>query len=159
GASRFWAVIIGIDGYKRYPLGSCVADALLMKTYLEKDLKVPINHIQLLLGRKHMPSNDPSIPSHDNIMNMLCSLISNPNIKKGDNIVIFFAGDGSSYTSSEYPRDALCPINRDIVDVSGHKIPDISDQEINTILYEISQAKGNQITIILDCCHSASITR
>lgn len=193
-ASRFWAVIIGIDGYKRYPLCGCVADALLMKTYLEKDLKVPINRIQLLLGKKDTPSNDPSIPSRDNITNTLCSLISNPNIKKGDNIVIFFAGHGSSYTCSECPRDveerkssipdvrvstlsysaknkgyeridafcpteALCPIDRDIIDANGHKIPDISDREINTILYEISRAKGNQITVILDCCHSASITR
>ncbi|KAK0439131.1 caspase domain-containing protein [Armillaria borealis] len=122
-ASRFWAVIIGIDAYKTNPLYGCVADALLMKGYLEKDLRVPSDRIQLLLGmkllqyaeksdnhlrvrprslqQKRTSCNDPSYPSRQNITKTLCSLINNPNIKKGDNIVIYFAGHGSSYGCSQ----------------------------------------------------------
>ncbi len=38
-------------------------------------------------------------------------------------------------------------------------IPDISNQEINTILTEISRTKGSHITIILDCCYSMGNTK
>ncbi|SJL08893.1 uncharacterized protein ARMOST_12265 [Armillaria ostoyae] len=103
-ASRFWAVIIGIDAYKTNPLYGCVADALLMKGYLEKDLRVPSDRIQLLQGTRRASCNDPSYPSRQNITKTLCSLINNPNIKKGDNIVIYFAGHGSSYGCSQCSR-------------------------------------------------------
>ncbi|KAK0439291.1 caspase domain-containing protein [Desarmillaria tabescens] len=193
-ASRFWAVIIGIDGYKTFPLRGCVEDGLLMKTYLEDDLKVPSNRIQLLLGRRHTTPNDPSIPSRNNIMETLRSLINNSHIKKGDNIVIYYSGHGSSYPCSQCirairegksiipdtresvpnfvtntkgyqgidafcPIEALCPIDRNIDVSNGRIVPDISDRELNTVLHEISRVKGNHITVILDCCHSASITR
>ncbi|KAK0186416.1 caspase domain-containing protein [Armillaria mellea] len=151
-ASGFWAIIIGIDAYRTHPLHGCVADALLMKRYLEKDLRVPSNHIQLLLGMKDTSCHDPSYPSRRNITNTLCSLISNPNIKKGDNIVIYFAGHGSSYGCSQCPgairtrksivpdavyatrtqgdrhgailcpTEAICPIDRSLIDTNGSGI-------------------------------------
>ncbi|KAK0231798.1 caspase domain-containing protein [Armillaria nabsnona] len=194
-ASRFWAVIIGIDAYRTHPLYGCVADALLMQEYLEKDLGVPSDRIQRLLGMKHTPCDDPFYPSRQNITRMLCSLIDNPRIKQGDNIVIYFAGHGSRYACSECsgagktkksivadvrastpgyatrtqryighvdtfcPTEAICPIDRNLVDANGSIIPDISDRELNTILHEISRAKGNKITAIFDCCHSSSVTR
>ncbi|KAK0477460.1 hypothetical protein IW261DRAFT_1634792 [Armillaria novae-zelandiae] len=188
-ASRFWAVIIGIDAYRRNTLHGCVADALLMKEYLEKDLKVPSDRIQLLLGTRSTSYDDPSYPSRENITKTLCSLISNPNIKKGDNIIIYFAGHGSSYLCSQCPRvvkrtksivsdvhgtrtqgqghvdvfcpiEAICPIDRSRDDVDEPPIiTDISDRELNTYLHEISRAKGNKITAIFDCCHSYGVTR
>ncbi len=42
---------------------------------------------------------------------------------------------------------------------SGAIIPDITDRELNAILKQISYAKGNRITFILDCCHAGSVTR
>ncbi|SJL15087.1 uncharacterized protein ARMOST_18569 [Armillaria ostoyae] len=193
-ASMFWAVIIGIDAYKTNPLHGCVADALLMKAYLEKDLRVPSGHIQLLLGTKHTSSNDPSYPLRWNITHTLCSLINNPGIKKGDNIVIYFAGHGSSYGCSECPgavktrmpivadvrastavhamrtqrhrhvdtfcpTEAICPIDRNLIDTNGSWVPDISDRELNMILHEIAWVKRNKITAIFDCCHSSGVTR
>ncbi len=162
-----------------------------MKAYLEKDLGVPSGRIQLLRGTKRTPCDDSSYPSRQNITDTLCSLIDNPRIKKGDNIVIYFAGHGSSYTCSECsgtgktrksivadvrpgyatrtqghrhvdtfcPTEAICPIDRNLVDANGSRIPDISDRELNTILYEIKRVKGNKITAIFDCCHSSGVTR
>ncbi|PBK64720.1 hypothetical protein ARMSODRAFT_978953 [Armillaria solidipes] len=190
----FWAVIIGIDAYKTNPLHGCVADALLMKAYLEKDLRVPSGRIQLLQGTKRTSPDDPSYPSRRNITHTLCSLINNPGIKKGDNIVIYFAGHGSSYGCSECPgavktrmpivadvrastavhatrtqrhrhvdtfcpTEAICPIDRNLIDANGSRVPDISDRELNTILHEIARVKGNKITAIFDCCHSSGVTR
>ncbi|PBK94590.1 hypothetical protein ARMGADRAFT_1164235 [Armillaria gallica] len=48
--SRFWAVLISVDGDPHYPLHGCVSDAELMEKYLIENLGVPSNHIQRLLG-------------------------------------------------------------------------------------------------------------
>lgn len=119
-----------------------------------------------------------SIPSRENILSVLLSLITNPNVKRGDPIIIFFAGHGSRYALSDYDNDedydfdeeledgrshkfveALCPIDRNTLDSRGGLIPDISDRELNTILSQISRTKGHRITFILDCCHAGSVTR
>ncbi|KAK0485613.1 caspase domain-containing protein [Armillaria luteobubalina] len=85
-------------------------------------------------------------------------------------------GDGTPATLGTI--EALCPMDRasprstDSANAPGtdvnnanssvtsdRPLPDISDREINTILAEIARNKGDHITFILDCCHSASITR
>ncbi|PBK90845.1 hypothetical protein ARMGADRAFT_882550, partial [Armillaria gallica] len=172
--SRIWAVLFGIDGYSTYPLRGCVADALAVKEYLLEDLLVPKERIQSLLGPKnhHNTSSTDvsSIPSRTNILSLLLSLITNPNIEHGDPIVIFFAGHGSRYPLSDRDDDneidfdeeledgrshefveAFCPIDRDTNDSGGIPIPDISDRELNIILSQISRTKGHRITVILDC--------
>ncbi|PBK81674.1 hypothetical protein ARMGADRAFT_1091073 [Armillaria gallica] len=47
--SRFWAVLIGVDGDSHHPLHCCVSDAELMEKYLV-EVGVPSNRIQRLLG-------------------------------------------------------------------------------------------------------------
>ncbi|KAK0193115.1 caspase domain-containing protein [Armillaria mellea] len=166
-ASRFWAVLIGIDAYKISPLRGCVSDALTMESYLVKDLGVPKERIQRLLGpTEHRSLNDSTVPSRANIISSLHSLVDNPQIECGDNIIIYFSGHGSCYSPSDLDHgagmgsiEALCPIDREDLDADDVLIPDISDREINCILKEISRTKGNHITFILDCCHSGSVTR
>ncbi|KAK0457091.1 peptidase C14, caspase domain-containing protein [Desarmillaria tabescens] len=164
--SRFYAVLIGIDEYASFPLNGCVSDVRLMKKYLTKDLGVPHDRIQLLLGsEEHISPEDPKYPSRTHIIDALLGIITNPQIKSGDNIIIYYAGHGSYYppqsrkpfSVNEY-IDTLCPIDRDIVN-NGKPVPDISDREFNTILTLISRVKGDHITVILDCCHSGSISR
>ncbi|PBK72068.1 hypothetical protein ARMSODRAFT_851339, partial [Armillaria solidipes] len=165
-ASRFWAVLIGIDAYKSHPLQGCVSDALSMKKFLIEKLEVPGNRIQCLLGSKISTCGDSLTPSHANIVNVLYSLIDNPGIAWGDNIIIYYAGHGSSYHCSESahfwtpgskrrtgacPIEALCPIDRDTKDADGKWIPDISDRELNAVFTEISRTKGHKITFIADC--------
>ncbi|KAK0494020.1 caspase domain-containing protein [Armillaria luteobubalina] len=165
--SRFYAVLIGIDEYTSYPLQGCVSDARLMEKYLAEDLGVPRNRIQLLLGSKEHTfslAGDSMYPSRARIIDTLLSIIRNPEIIHGDNIVIFYAGHGSRYPleekrdPSEY-IEALCPIDRDTIGDDGKPVPDISDREFNIILTRISHAKGHRITVILDCCHSGSVSR
>ncbi len=158
----------------------CVADALAVKQYLVEDLLVPKDRIQSLLGstnhRDTSQTDMSSIPSRENILSALLSLITNPDIERGDPIIIFFAGHGSRYALSDYDNDedsdfdeedghlhkfveALCPIDRDTIDSNDMPIPDISDRELNTILSILSRTKGHRITVILDCCHAGSVTR
>ncbi|PBK64990.1 hypothetical protein ARMSODRAFT_865321, partial [Armillaria solidipes] len=153
-------VLIGIDIYPDYPLRGCVSDALLMEKYFIEDLRVPRDRIQLLLGsREHTSPDDPLCPSRTHITDMLLGLATNDEIHNGDNIIIFYSGHGSCYEKeedglgeSEYV-EAFCPIDR------SPGVPDISDRELNSILTQITRAKGHQITVILDCCHASSVSR
>ncbi|KAK0207391.1 hypothetical protein IW262DRAFT_1237773, partial [Armillaria fumosa] len=171
------AVVIGVDGYPYYPLHGCVSDVKLMEKYLMQDLGIPKNQIQLLLGaldEEAKPGLDASTPTHANIIRTLYSLIDNPDIKCGDNIVIYFSGHGTHYAAKEYyhtrtppgvslasiePIEALCPMDRTDLDDTGSPIPDISDREINAIFSQISLTKGHTIMLILDCCYSSTHTK
>ncbi len=138
-----------------------------MERYLTEDLGVPGNRIQPLLGYKeHTSPDDPMYPSRAHIVGALLSLVTNPKISHGDNIIIYYAGHGSRYPLTEYDEDdeteyieALCPIDRDTPGEDGEPVPDISDRELNTILTLISLSKGHRITLILDCCHSGGVSR
>ncbi len=137
-----------------------------MEKYLTENLGVPSNRIQLLLGSKeHMSPEDPMYPSRAHIIGALLSLITNPEITPGDNIIIYYSGHGSYYpphTEEDGHNDyteTLCPIDRDTPGEDGKPVPDISDRELNTILSLISRAKGHRITVILDCCHSGGVCR
>ncbi len=142
-----------------------------MKNFLTERLEVPEYRIQCLLGSQS-PSGDSLTPSRANIINVLYSLINNIEIAQGDNIIIYYAGHGSSYQCSTHslapdsvcrseacPIEALCPIDRDTKDASGKWIPDISDRELNPFFTEISRTKGHKITFIADCCHAGSVGR
>ncbi len=165
-ASKFWAVLIGINEYASYPLRGCVPDAQLVEKYLVENLGVPRNRIQLLLGSKEYTSpEDPMYPSRAHVVGALLSLITNPEITPGDNIIIYYSGHGSYYpphTEEDGHTDyteTLCPIDRDTPGEDGKPVPDISDRELNTILSLISRTKGHRITVILDCCHSGGVCR
>ncbi|KAK0471526.1 hypothetical protein IW261DRAFT_833975 [Armillaria novae-zelandiae] len=170
--SKFWAVIIGIDDYKTYPLRGCVSDAEMVFKYLSEDICVPGDHIQFLLSTDieecDAPGNQP--PTRANIVNALLDLSTNPDIRHGDNIIIYFAGHGTTYKCADYSPyqekaatklgsiDALCPLDRSSQDTASHNkpdtndaeslgpsdthIPDISDREINAILTEIARNEG-----------------
>ncbi|PBK84594.1 hypothetical protein ARMGADRAFT_1067350 [Armillaria gallica] len=187
---QIWAVLIGIDGYEN-PLRGCIADVQIIEDYLTSVLRIPKERIQHLLGKSsddfstHTPHNN-SLPTRANIIDTLLGLSTNPKINKGDSIIIYFSGHGSSYhcpdchstifqshapdSSAEAalakecyrhrcPIEALCPIDRGIPDAQGTCIPDISDREINNILTHIYYAKDARITVILDCCHGGGTTR
>ncbi|KAK0473814.1 caspase domain-containing protein [Armillaria luteobubalina] len=161
--SRFWAVLIGIDAYERSPLHGCVRDALMIERYLTEDLSVPKHRIQCLLGsNEHISSSNYHIPTRVNIIQTLIGLMNNAEIQTGDNIIIYFAGHGSGYSTAGYCSNAmdsiesLCPIDR--TEGNGSHIPDISDREINVILQNICRAKGHRITFILDCSHAGIAT-
>ncbi|PBL01552.1 hypothetical protein ARMGADRAFT_220429 [Armillaria gallica] len=172
-ASRFWAVLIGIDAYQSNPLHGCVSDALMMKELLMVKFEVPEHRIQCLLGSNDPTPGSSTIPSRANIINVFYNLIGNAEIQRGDNIIIYYAGYGSSYHCSQQcapnstcrkagvcPIEAMCPIDRDTVDPDSRRwIPDISDREINALFTQISRTKGHKITFLTDCCYSGGMSR
>ncbi|KAK0497516.1 hypothetical protein EDD18DRAFT_1072869, partial [Armillaria luteobubalina] len=160
------AVVIGIDAYEaQNTLHGCVSDATNFRRYMRENLGVPPDHIKLLLGidnttppKSLRPGMSNISATRANIVDALLDLSTNPQIRHGDNIVIYFSRTWHilsmqpcalwTVTSSQTPGDAVKPV-----------IPDISDREVSTILTEICRTKGHHITVILDCCFSSGTTR
>ncbi|KAK0227328.1 peptidase C14, caspase domain-containing protein, partial [Armillaria nabsnona] len=168
------AVLIGINVYPPSSnLQGCMNDVKEMVEFLVNDLGMSEGHIQCLLStsseERPMTCITVTSPTHKNIINTLLSLSTRCDILPGDNIIIYFAGHGSSYDLSGFYRagsilaegyiKAICPMDHNTPSGTSTSIPDIRDREINTILTEISCTKGCNITVILDCCYSTGNTR
>ncbi|PVF96359.1 hypothetical protein CPB86DRAFT_816477 [Serendipita vermifera] len=87
------------------------------------------------------------------------NLISNSKIKPQDPILIFYAGHGGEATPPAHwdtqGRKIQALVPYDYRDDGTF----ISDVGMGALLEELSSEKGNNIVVILDCCHSLSMAR
>ena len=84
-----FALLIGVNVYRQEEfrvLRGAVADVADFKSYLENDLNVPFDHIQVLTDEN---------ATRQNILNALISLRDDPRINWGDAILIYYAGHGA----------------------------------------------------------------
>jgi len=99
------------------------------------------------------------------ILSVLYShLRDNENIQRGDAILIHYSGHGASYDVNEIFNisgsiEAICPVDRGVEDTGHGTVLDISDREINLFLTELASVKGNNITLVLDCCYAGGAAR
>ncbi|KAF7293005.1 hypothetical protein MIND_01199800 [Mycena indigotica] len=148
---RLFALIIGVDKYESgavWNLESCADDAHRMRQWLRNDLKVPKDHICMLLD-KHA--------TKDNIEKaFLRHLVNNVAIQHGDAIIIYFAGHGSTVAAPEgwfYPgsrggtAEVLCSY-----DFGQRNVVGLSDRSLQSMIEELSKVKGDNIAVILDSC-------
>ncbi|CAE6451151.1 unnamed protein product, partial [Rhizoctonia solani] len=149
------ALLIGIDSYKNFAkLSGAVRDVQSVCDFLRCDLAVPESHITML-------TNDQATRS--GIINAIKWLSRDTTINRFDPIVIFYAGHGCEVDSplSDYKEKAQCLAPWDLghPGADGKSIPPIPDYTLSALLNELAVAKGNNITVIFDSCHSASSTR
>ncbi|KAJ6577188.1 hypothetical protein B0H19DRAFT_1252566 [Mycena capillaripes] len=148
-----FGLVIGVDRYRSgavWNLESCVDDAKNIQRWLLKDLQVPKDQLCALLDKD---------ATKDNIERCFSShLIQNPKIQRGDAIIIYFAGHGSSIPaplnwfhkgSVSGTTEVLCSYDFGHGGVAG-----ISDRSLHGMLLDLSKAKGDNITVILDSCFS-----
>ncbi|CAE6524792.1 unnamed protein product [Rhizoctonia solani] len=158
--SRLYGLIIGINKYKQsdvHPdLLGCVGDAKSMLRYFT-DLGVPEGHFRCLYDED---------ATRDAILNAFVNdLINNSDIKPHDPIVIYFAGHGDrmvaprGWQTADGKVEMILPHDVSTFDTRGHYIYGIPDLTLAFLLYKLSREKGNNITVILDSCHSGSGTR
>ncbi|KAH7337409.1 caspase domain-containing protein [Rhizoctonia solani] len=180
--SRLHGLIIGINEYKaehRQDLQGCVGDARVMCKYFTDHGVLSSNLLCLFDNEATREGILAAFQSH---------LIDNPDIQPYDPIVIYFAGHGDRMPAPEswhtpdgmvemiLPHDASFassgtdnPSDQDVDARSTRRtntkvadeeyIHGISDLTLAFLLYQLSQKKGNNITVILDSCHSGSGTR
>ncbi|KDR74099.1 hypothetical protein GALMADRAFT_250873 [Galerina marginata CBS 339.88] len=154
-----FALIIGIDDYesRHIPLlRFAVSDASSVRDYCRNDLKVPEGHIHVLLNKS---------ASRSRIIDGFLKLKEDSRIRRGDPILIYFAGHGSEMASPpEWEAGSLdgkiqLIVPQDYSSTQPKQISGIPDRTISALLEKISEVKGDNITVILDCCHAASGTR
>ncbi|KAI0309848.1 hypothetical protein OF83DRAFT_1071404, partial [Amylostereum chailletii] len=160
-ASLLFALVIGIDEYydsRVKNLSGAVADAEDVETFLIETMNVSPSRITKLHNRE---------ATRENIKECIRGLATHPDIKKGDPILIFYAGHGSEAVPPRgWPAGGpnkkiqmLVPydfIPSTVLSERGQGIPDIT---LSVLLTRIAKAKGDNITVILDCCYSGSGTR
>ena len=163
-SSRVFALIVGINRYKSrdiWNLHSCVKDAKHMERWLMDGLNVPKDQICVLLDNQAT-----KLKIEDSFME---HLVNNAVIQKNDAIIIYFAGHGSSLVAprdwfSELEADntaeeqVICPHDHDTNTTQG-RIAGISERSLHALIDDLSSIKGNNITLILDCCFSAQTPR
>jgi hypothetical protein len=156
--SRTWAVIIGINAYVESPLNHAGHDALCFKDYLLA-CGVSRDHICLLMD--DVDEDGALRPTRNGILDALHDLRDNSKIKHGDTIIVSYSGHGVAYYArSHWPGargriEALAPVDRG----GEANVPDISDRELNLFLTDLARSKGNNITVILDCCFGSGTFR
>ncbi|KAJ1303007.1 hypothetical protein OPQ81_011208 [Rhizoctonia solani] len=156
--SNLHALVIGINQYLYHSqLKGAVNDANLFKSYLVNDLRVPETQINTLFDTQ---------ASRTEIIRGFQRLATNPNINRDDPIVIYYAGHGAEVQPPPSRRNANGPLVQCLVpqdagskDLSIPGVPPIPDFTIGSLLNQIANAKGDNITVIFDSCHSANISR
>lgn len=145
--SRVFALIIGINKYKavRRPflnLRGAVPDADLVQSYLQKHLGVPNSQIRNLRD---------SEATRAAILHEINALITDDRIQRGDPILIFYAGHGSTAPKPKdwedggpaiqllLPHDYLCE------NEMGQMIHGIPDRTLGVLLGRLASSKGDNI--------------
>ncbi|RXW25399.1 hypothetical protein EST38_g395 [Candolleomyces aberdarensis] len=156
---NIFALIIGIDAYgptvESGPLKKAFADSNNIKDWLAK-LAVPESQIRVL--------QNESATRHA-IIEALKKLSKDKRIERGQPILIYYAGHGSETDAPkkwnwDTPKiQMILPHDYGRKDSAGLAIQGIPDRTLGFLLSEIAREKGNNITVILDCCHSGSGTR
>lgn len=159
--NHYRAVLIGIDAYTRKPLDGCVNDIDRIQEILLDRLGVPPERITRLAapreGARHSDRLPSLLPSLEGIRNVLEQLAGE--VGPQDLVFLYYSGHGSQARTSVnraiVAREALLPVD--------HYNPDgparlLYDFELNTLLSRIAERAGD-LTVVLDCCHSAGATR
>ncbi|KAJ6595372.1 caspase domain-containing protein [Mycena sp. CBHHK59/15] len=159
-ARRYFGLFIGIDEYgsPAIPnLEGCVSDARSFQECLSRTFgPAPQSDILFLTNTD---ATRAAILSA-----FYTHLIDNPEIERGEPIVIYFAGHGSRVlapTGWDTPSgqvETICPSNES-TQAEGELIHGIPDFTINALLRILAREKGNNVTLVCDSCHSGGVTR
>ncbi|PPR07707.1 hypothetical protein CVT26_003730 [Gymnopilus dilepis] len=161
-SNRIFALLVGVSRYQSPTIAnlwSCAEDAKTMRTWLLDNFHVPREHICLLEDRKATRQN-----MEDTFMR---HLVNNSAIERGDAIIFYFAGHGSclpapaGWFTCDEPGElvqVICAQDFDSKESLGWNAG-ISDRSFNALLQDLILVKGDNVTVILDCCFSPSEQR
>lgn len=151
-SGRLYALIVGIDRYSpagRVPaLRGCAADAQAIRAWLVEQLHVPVERILLL--QDEAATRQAIIDGWRHHLHDQAG--------PGDQVFFHYSGHGSQARSSDPQEvDGLdeTVIAHDSRDPDHY---DLLDKELALLIGEV-EARGAQVTLLIDCCHSGHITR
>lgn len=154
--SKLFGLLVGIAEYHPSSgvgsLTGCVNDVNSVEEYLSgrfapNDLKL----VKLLNESATRKSVIDSFLSH---------LVNNDEMKEGDTAFFYYTGHGS-YATSNVAFKAIDPLGRDetlvLYDSRALNGRDLADKEIALLIHSIP--RNVKIVLVIDSCHSGSITR
>ncbi|PSR72747.1 hypothetical protein PHLCEN_2v11442 [Hermanssonia centrifuga] len=167
---QLFAFLVSIEEYadpqKQWPiLTGADKDTSRTAAYLSK-LEVPQENVLVLTGQR--ATREAIITKFQE------HLIDNPKIKRGDPILFHFSGHGSRKPApkgwkviedeeeeGEMRRkvEIIIPWDEGLEDDAGRKICGIPDRTIGALISKVAKLHGDNITVVLDCCHSGHGTR
>ena len=116
-------------------------DVRQMNRILQTVFGVPHTNIRLLCDQD---------ATRRRILTEFKSLIINPNIQRGDAMIIYFAGHGSQvrapvgWDAEGGMVETICPVDEELSE-GGLEVHGIPDRTIAHLVHELSQAKGPNI--------------
>ncbi|KAL0066448.1 hypothetical protein AAF712_006490 [Marasmius tenuissimus] len=158
-----FALIIGISQYRDTALNlrGCAPDADLFEDLLKSVYRVPSERIKNLRNEE---------ATRQGMLQAIKDLADSPKISASDPIVIFYAGHGGEFdikelsatkglSDTEKMIQFLLPYDFVSNGSSTKEGQGIFDITLSRLLTEIAEKKSDNITVILDSCHSGSGTR
>ena len=163
-APVYHVLLIGIDAYPPAynSLSGCVNDIDAIEQILldPPGIGFPPEQIhitRLAASSPRRPSNSrfqeqTQPPTKANLIQALKAL-AGPEVKPHDRVLIYYSGHGDQklWPGSPVWHEAMVPHD-------GQRIEYLYDVEVNALINAIA-ARTSDLTIILDCCHSAGTTR
>ncbi|KAK8055357.1 hypothetical protein PG993_000584 [Apiospora rasikravindrae] len=157
------AILIGIDAYPTKPLKSCVRDAEGVKTQVETILKESVN-VEMLTtsqnneGPENTAAKLPIRPTRENVVSAFEGVLARA--KAGDFLYIHFSGHGTRKPpQGPFSNTSLGDLALVLLD--EHRKDGVTylyGPDLAAYLKSMVDA-GLVITLVLDCCFSASVYR
>ncbi|KIK68715.1 hypothetical protein GYMLUDRAFT_68557 [Collybiopsis luxurians FD-317 M1] len=161
--SSVWGLVIGIKEYNpKNGMGLLLgsdADADDFKKFLTENIGVPNDHIKDLRNKE---------ATRQAIISSIAALAQDDRIENGDAIVIYYAGHGTqarppkSWDAGGGPEarvQMICPYDFVAAKTDTEEGQGILDITLAALLSRLAKEKGDNITVIFDCCYSGSGTR
>lgn len=159
---RLFALLVGITEWKDPDWPEVIGaaeDVANTRKYLEQDLHTPSSNIHVLEG--------PNATRDGILAQFRHHLINNRAIQDGDPILFYYAGHGDitdapphwPVISDDRKIESIVPYDYGTADRGGQYICGIPDRTIAALLEQLAERHGDNITVILDCCHSGHGTR
>lgn len=161
-----YAILIGIDDYPHSPLKGCVRDVHLAKTHLESILHDAVQ-IQMITasqsdGKQPQPATPPAPwPTYDNVVSAFEGTTSQA--RAGDFVYIHYSGHGTrkppsgEFSNASSGDVALALLTR-TEDSEETQVTYLWGYDLARLLKAMVD-KGLVVTLVLDCCFSASVYR
>ena len=156
-------LLIGIDAYAVKPLRGCVNDIdAIQKLLLGNKVQVPHQNIVRLASPHPSSAHETAVADKPATLANICAALEDlgsSKVKEGDRIFLYYSGHGVrtpiSTPAGVFNREALVPVDFN-EKPEGYQF--LYDFDLNRMLAAIV-ARTNAVTLILDCCHSAGVTR
>jgi len=138
-AGKKWAVLIGVDNYKKDPLKMCASDAKLMAETLVKYCGYSRERILLITDK------EPDAARHPTKAYLQMTVTKTlREVGPNDTVLISFAGHGFQHQGQSF----LCPL-----DFEGEQAL-LTGWRTDELRSLVQGCRAAQKLLVLDCCHS-----